>query len=874
MADRLSPEQEQMFEEWRKKATPAHVAQYVTRELPDDSEAKWLPFGHHLYMNDVLVEDATSPERTFLNMSVAVRMGKALADHEEILTPDGWRKMGDLRAGDEVYAPDGAATRVLAIAPQAPALIYRVRFDDGSQVDAHAEHEWVTFDVRASSSYQRTYKYLHGHRVSGYPADWWNWRSSTGIGAETVSTAEMLATLTDRRGHLNHRVPVSAPVEGREVDLPIDPWLLGYWLGNGNKAHANVACGSEIGGGRPDLPWVKQRIEAAGWTPTDQATPNTLGIPKLKAALRDLGVLGNKHVPEAYLRSSEAQRRELLAGLMDADGGVERTSRSLGTVSFTSTDVALTDAAAELLVSLGAKIHRNDRPAILNGRQYGRAYRVSSSPPFNPFSLPRKAEGWAAGRIIRCHRMVTDVEVLAPGSTTCIQVAHPSGMFLAGRSLIPTHNSELISRYLPFWYLGMFPDRDVVIIMNTTENAEKWGLATRNLMREYGPELFGLTVDPSNEGKRSWGIKGRKGTFRAVGIGTAIEGRGIHLGIIDDPLGFEEAMSPAERQKVWDWYTGQYRTRLMHGSTTVLVMSRWHMDDLAGRIERHQAEHPGGDPWRTVMLPVIAQAPKGAGPEWRNPIGQADGEPLWPERWPLDDLAILRKSVTAQTWESRYMQNPTNPEGGAFKVASWMSRPHVDRSQLRLIRMWDLAATEGDGDWTVGLLMGLDRENRVYIVDIQRFRKDAAGVKKQVLATAQADGRFVPVGIEQERAGAGKAQLADMKRLLFGYVVVPIKPDGKKEDRAAPYAAQQQDSNVYIVGDLDGQKEVFIEEHRVFPKGTHDDMVDAASAAFNWLAEQAPAEIIQPQEYGAVPLDRMMEMGFGGARQGFNIPVG
>lgn len=434
--------------------------------------------------------------------------------------------------------------------------------------------------------------------------------------------------------------------------------------------------------------------------------------------------------------------------------------------------------------------------------------------------------------------------------------------------------SEIVSRYLPFWYLGMFPDRDVVIISNSATNAEKWGLATLNLMRQYGPELFGLTVDPSNSGKSEWGLKGRKGTLRAVGIGTQIEGRGIHLGVLDDVMGFEQARSPTERQNIWEWYTGQYRTRLMQGSTTVLCMSRWHLQDLAGMIEAHAEENPGGDPWVTIKLPAIAEAPRDAdSATWRNPIDQKAGEPLWPERWSLADLTQLRNSMTNITWESRYQQNPTAAEGGMFKVDKWMSVPHVDESTLRTIRMWDLAATEGAGDWTVGVKMGLDHQNRVYIIDVQRFRKDAAGVKKQVLATAQLDGRNTPIGIEQERAGAGKAQLSDMKRLLFGYTVIPIKPDGKKAERAAPFASQQQDSNVYIVGNP-AWKADYIEEHRVFDRGRWDDQVDASSAAFNELAQTAPSQIITPEHYGAVPIDRMMTMGFGGASQEFNIPVG
>ena len=418
----------------------------------------------------------------------------------------------------------------------------------------------------------------------------------------------------------------------------------------------------------------------------------------------------------------------------------------------------------------------------------------------------------------------------------------------------------LCTQYAPVWYLGMYPDRSVMLISHSARKAEQWGAFTMNVMKEFGPELFGLQVDPDNNSRGSWGLKGRKGTMRAVGIGTAIEGEGIHLGVIDDPLDPEAAASPAQLESAWDWYTDAFRPRLMPSSTTLLVMSRWGLLDIAGRIEEHQAKVPGSDPWVTVRLPAIAEAPVGAGPEWRDELGRKSGESLWPERWPAEDLEQIRLSIPPATWESRYQQNPTAREGDMFKVASWKRVPSVDRSTLRMARAWDLAASKGKGDWTVGVLMGIDSHNRIFVLDVQRVQEDSLGVKRLIQAMAELDGRHVPVLFEQEKAGAGKAQVADFKRMLLGWVVEGVRPEGTKAQRAAPYASQQQDGNVYLVEAA--WNDAYIEEHRPFGpegKGRHDDQVDASSLAFSHLSAAGPVSAIM-DEIQELDMDRMLNL--------------
>lgn len=401
-------------------------------------------------------------------------------------------------------------------------------------------------------------------------------------------------------------------------------------------------------------------------------------------------------------------------------------------------------------------------------------------------------------------------------------VTDPKRRFVNLEVSVRHGKSMLTTLYLVVWFLGMYPDKRVAIITHSGDFAKQWGEATRDLFKIVGPDLFGLRVSESSSSKTLWNIDGRKGGVIALGRGAAIEGQGIDLAVLDDLLDQQAADSPTEMRKAWEWYQEGLRPRMMPGSTVIMVMSRWRVDDPAGRIEEQMRENPDGDQWETIHLPAIAECPKDEDPEtWTDVIGRKDGEALWPEVWPVDDLLQIKASVDPMVWESRFQQNPSPREGGMFKVDNWMRRPSAPEG-LTKVRCWDLAATKDGGDWTVGVLMGRDTEDRFFVLDVQRFRKDGNEVKKQVLATARSDGKGVAIRIEQERAGAGKSTIADYTRMLVGYNVKGEKPEGTKEQRAAPYATQQQDSNVYLVNSIGWEKE-FIEEHRTFPRGRHDD---------------------------------------------------
>lgn len=424
--------------------------------------------------------------------------------------------------------------------------------------------------------------------------------------------------------------------------------------------------------------------------------------------------------------------------------------------------------------------------------------------------------------------------------------------------------SVIASGYLPFWYLGWFPDRRVILLSYNEDKAAEWGAFTRELMSIHGPSLFGQTVDPKSASKTLWQVKGRRGFVLSAGLGGTITGKGGDLIVIDDPIkNREEANSARTRKTLLEGYFSNVRTRLdAKKGTIVLAMARWRADDLAGVVVHGHGREEGeldeivdddGDDWEVVNLPAIAVAPKPPAhvkngqrwqKRWRDEIGRADGDALWPEEWPIERLRKLRATLLRedpQTWYSLYQQAPTAEGGNEFKVDKWQSVPQaqVNLSTLRLVRWWDLAASKDSGDWTVGALIGFDAQGDMFIIDVKRQRLETHEVEQLVSTTAKRDGVAVPVRIEQEKAGAGKAVTSGYKRRLVGYDVQGVPPVGDKELRATPYSGHQQAGRCWLV-EAHWNKE-WIEEHRLFPKGRNDDMVDAGSGAFEFLADLGPS---------------------------------
>ncbi|WP_250443251.1 replicative DNA helicase [Actinotalea sp. C106] len=336
-------------------------------------------------------------------------MGKALALDTPLPTPQGWTTMGEVQVGDELLAADGTPTRVVAATEvQVGRPCYAVTFDDGTRIVADAEHEWFT-DTRASRRARTAAG--RGRRVTG------------GI-RTTAEIAETLRCATAER-RLNHSVPTAQALDLPEQDLPVDPYALGVWLGDGHSASARFTS---------DDPEIAMRIEGR---------EDEVDGPGVEGRLRTLGVLNAKHIPTQYLRASERQRRELLAGLLDTDGTVNRT----GSVQFTVTDQRLALDVRELVHSLGYRTGWALKAVRGRSVERSTAFILTFTTDDEVFALERKKlvhkERRRPSTARLTQRSIVAVEPVDSVPVRCVEIAHPEHLYLAGNAMVPTHNSTI-----------------------------------------------------------------------------------------------------------------------------------------------------------------------------------------------------------------------------------------------------------------------------------------------------------------------------------------------------------------------------------------------------------------------------------------------
>jgi predicted phage terminase large subunit-like protein len=297
---------------------------------------------------------------------------------------------------------------------------------------------------------------------------------------------------------------------------------------------------------------------------------------------------------------------------------------------------------------------------------------------------------------------------------------------------------------------------------------------------------------------------------------------------VDDPIkSWEAAMSPRVRERTIEWWTGTMESRIEPGGAVILICARWHEDDLSGFLLR---EAP--DEWTELRLPAICDDPDS------DPLDRQLGEALWPERYPLDDLERRHRATSLalgeQVWLAQFQQTPKTPAGGLFPDGKW-SWVAGRLDCRRWVRAWDLAATTGGGDWTAGVLIGELADGRWLIADVVRGQWSPDEVRARIRGCADRDPAGTVVELPQDPGQAGKDQAQQLIRMLAGRDVRARPQTGSKEVRAAGLSAQQRAGNVVLVEGLPWVG-AFVAELNGFPKGAHDDQVDAAATGFNALA--------------------------------------
>jgi predicted phage terminase large subunit-like protein len=411
--------------------------------------------------------------------------------------------------------------------------------------------------------------------------------------------------------------------------------------------------------------------------------------------------------------------------------------------------------------------------------------------------------------------LISELEAFSNGPHDRLMILMPPG------SAKSTYGSIIF----PVWWFAQHPRTSVISASHSLQLAEHFSHRVRALILAKQQILgFGVAQDRRSVG--SWSTTDG-GEYLSVGVRGAIAGRRADLVIIDDPIKSQaDAESERQRDHIWEWYKSDVTTRLKPGGKVVLIMTRWHPDDLGGQL----LEHSGAE-WRVIRLPAIAEA--------NDPLGRSVGMPLWPE-WE-DQNALIRKRelIGERAWSALFQQTPL-PSGGRLFSIDRIATVYAEREVGTTVRAWDLAATGESGrnnpDWTVGIKLSRDSNGRYLIHDVVRSRGTPHHVEELIVTTAQKDGGKVTVAIPEDPGQAGKSQMSYLTRQLAGFHVVSSRETGSKATRAMPLASQVEAGNVSMVeGDWN---RTLLNEMCDFPWGRKDDQVDALVRGFTTLTTQ------------------------------------
>jgi predicted phage terminase large subunit-like protein len=381
--------------------------------------------------------------------------------------------------------------------------------------------------------------------------------------------------------------------------------------------------------------------------------------------------------------------------------------------------------------------------------------------------------------------------------------------------------SEFSSYLFPAWFLGQYPDKKIIMATHTAGLSEDFGRRVRNLIdsEEYKEVFPGTLVADDQKAAGKWSTSAG-GQYYAVGVGGALAGRGADLFVIDDPHSEQDikANSRATFDNAWSWFQTGPLQRLMPGGAIIVIMTRWSLVDLTGRLINFQIKNPESDPWEIVELPAILPS----------------GKSLWPEQWPIEQLEQKRTAMDPRYWNAQYMQNPTSEAAALIKRSDWRIWEHDDPPPCEfVIQSWDTAhETKNSSDYTACTTWGVwyneEEGNRpsVMLLDAFKERMEFPELKEAALNQYR---EWRPDSFLVEKKAAGAPLIQELRRMG-----IPV-------DEFTPSRGNDKIARLNAVSDLFASGAVWapdrrwardvIEEVVAFPVGEHDDYVDTMTQA-------------------------------------------
>jgi hypothetical protein len=387
--------------------------------------------------------------------------------------------------------------------------------------------------------------------------------------------------------------------------------------------------------------------------------------------------------------------------------------------------------------------------------------------------------------------------------------------------------SELATVNFPAWYLGRHPSHEIITASYSSELAEKFGSKCRDVMNhdQYQAIFPEVRLRQDTKAKAFWRTL-QGGSYMATGIGGSATGSGANILLIDDPVrNAEDADSETYRERNWDWYTSVARTRLEKEGAIIVIMTRWHQDDLVGRILEREVE--GGEKWHRITFPAVAEV---------NDRFRDVGDALWPEKYDRKALDAIRADIGERAWFSLFQQNPIPAETQVFKP-EWMTK-EFDPEQIKDKTMnryatIDTADTDKEGADYIGVsVVDWDLDNNWNMQWIKRYRLNILGLVDLIFNIWQV-WKPLKIGVEKKSFLYQLKPLLDERSEETGIfpVVVELEHGGKQKEARIIGALQgrMERGKILFKKDAKDDTAAFKRELLDFPKGKNDDCIDSAA---------------------------------------------
>lgn len=600
--------------------------------------------------------------------------GKMLPSNTPILTSKGWKNHSDLKIGDYVFGQDGKQKKVLFVHPIHEWEGFQINFQDGKNIVASKDHLWKLMIE------------LDDHKGR----------------REMIIETKDIFKLKNRR---SPSIICSPALDLKETDLPINPYILGVWLGDGDKRGGIITCGEE------DIEYFKKLGSVTKEKNRSVYRININGLTKL---LRLNGLQRNKHIPINYLLSSIKQRTELLQGLMDTDGCTDER----GNCEFTQMEGELAKDVYTLLRSLGYKARINHYDATLNGKKVGVKTRINFNPNKNDiiFSLPRKVKRLqnktTKDRDDKNKLFISSIESVGIVTGNCISVE--GGMYLAGYDLIPTHNTRTLINGIT-WVLGKNINEKVIVASYNDGIASDFSKYTRDAITiskndpmdiNYSDIFPKTKIKKGSGGFEKWALEGNHFSYLGAGIGGSITSKGGTFLVVDDPIkNAEDAWNERNLERIWNFYTGTLSSRrtvdenviidentIAESPFEILNMTRWSNRDLCGRI----LDSKEAADWFIIKMKAY---------------DEVNDKMLCQSLLSKEDYLNLKDRQPPSIFDANYFQDPVENKGTLFPLKELKRFSRKELEELRKnqekgtqyrVGYWDIA-DEGDDNLCGGI---------------------------------------------------------------------------------------------------------------------------------------------------------------------------